>query len=132
MRTTASSWRRRPFELGIDVGNLDYVIQIDAPPSVASMLQRLGRAGRREGSSRNLMLLATEDRGLLFGAAVLLKWSEGFIEPIVPPPMPLHLVGQQVLALALQEGQIGRATWKEWLGRGSPSARMQRHTPMRS
>jgi ATP-dependent Lhr-like helicase len=103
-------------ELGIDVGNLDYVIQIDAPPSVASLLQRLGRAGRREGSSRNLTVLATEDRGLLFGAAVLLKWSEGFIEPIVPPPMPLHLVGQQVLALALQEGQIGRATWKEWLG----------------
>ena len=103
-------------ELGIDVGNLDYVIQIDAPPSVASLLQRLGRAGRREGSSRNLMMLATDERGLLFGAAVLLKWSEGFIEPIVPPPMPLHLVGQQVLALALQEGQVGRNTWKEWLG----------------
>ena len=103
-------------ELGIDVGNLDHVIQIDAPPSVASLLQRLGRAGRREGTRRNLTMLVTDDRGLLFGTAILLKWSEGFIEPIVPPPMPLHLVGQQVLALALQEGQIGRSTWKEWLG----------------
>jgi ATP-dependent Lhr-like helicase len=103
-------------ELGIDVGDLDHVIQIDAPPTVASLLQRLGRAGRREGTRRNLTLLATDEQGLLFGSAVLLAWSRGYIEPVQPPPMPLHLVGQQVLALALQEHQIGNATWKEWLG----------------
>ena len=103
-------------ELGIDVGDLDHVVQIDAPPSVASLLQRLGRAGRRAGSRRNLTLLATDDTGLLFATAVLLLWADGFVEPITPPPMPLHLVGQQVLALALQEGQVGRHTWQGWLG----------------
>jgi ATP-dependent Lhr-like helicase len=40
-------------ELGIDVGDLDRVIQVDAPTTVASFLQRLGRTGRRAGSSRN-------------------------------------------------------------------------------
>ncbi len=41
-------------ELGIDVGDLDRVIQIEAPATVSSFLQRLGRTGRRPGSSRNL------------------------------------------------------------------------------
>ena len=88
-------------ELGIDVGDLDHVIQIDAPPTVASMLQRLGRTGRRAGTSRNMTVLATSDDALLLAAAVLLRWSEGYVEPTVPPPLPLHLIGQQVLALTL-------------------------------
>ena len=103
-------------ELGIDVGDLDHVIQIDAPPTVASMLQRLGRTGRRAGTSRNMTVLATSDDALLLAAAVLLRWSEGYVEPTIPPPLPLHLIGQQVLALTLQEGQIGRNTWTEWFG----------------
>jgi ATP-dependent Lhr-like helicase len=103
-------------ELGIDVGDLDHVIQIDAPPTVASMLQRLGRTGRRAGTGRNMTVLATSDEALLLAAAVLLRWSEGYVEPTVPPPLPLHLIGQQVLALTLQEGQIGRNTWTEWFG----------------
>src|SRR5690606_19297113 len=45
-------------ELGIDVGDLDRVIQIDAPYTVASFLQRIGRTGRRSGSSRNCLFLA--------------------------------------------------------------------------
>jgi Lhr-like helicase len=44
-------------ELGIDVGDLDRVIQIDAPGSVASFLQRMGRTGRRTGTMRNCMFL---------------------------------------------------------------------------
>ncbi|MEQ8438761.1 MAG: DEAD/DEAH box helicase [Ilumatobacter fluminis] len=104
-------------ELGIDVGDLDHVIQIDAPPTVASFLQRLGRTGRRQGSSRNMTLLATSDRSLLLASSVLLRWSEGYVEPTVPPALPLHLVGQQLLALTLQEGQIGNNTWSEWFGK---------------
>jgi len=103
-------------ELGIDVGDLDRVIQIDAPSSVASFLQRLGRTGRRPGSVRNALFLATDDDQLLRCASLLLRWSEGFVEPVVPPPLPYHLVAQQVMALALQEHGIGRWTWSEWLG----------------
>ena len=103
-------------ELGIDVGDLDRVIQVDAPPTVASFLQRLGRTGRRADTRRNALVLATDDAAFLRAAAVLLRWGEGYVEPIVPPPLPLHLVAQQVLALSLQERGVGRNTWKEWLG----------------
>lgn len=103
-------------ELGIDVGDLDHVLQIDSPGSVASFLQRLGRTGRRPGAVRNMTFLATSDQALLLAAAVLLRWSQGYVEPTVPPPLPMHLLGQQLLALTLQEGQIGRHTWREWFG----------------
>lgn len=103
-------------ELGIDVGDLDHVIQIDSPPSVASFLQRLGRTGRRAETTRNMTFLVTSDAALLQAVAVLLRWSEGYVEPTVPPALPMHLVGQQVLALTLQQGQIGRHTWREWFG----------------
>lgn len=103
-------------ELGLDVGDLDRVIQIDAPPTVAAFLQRLGRSGRRPGTARQALLLATTDDALLRAASVLLRWSEGYVEPITPPPAPLHLVAQQLLALSLQESGIGRNLWAAWLG----------------
>ncbi|MGH9136507.1 MAG: DEAD/DEAH box helicase [Acidimicrobiales bacterium] len=103
-------------ELGIDVGDLDHVLQIDAPPTVAAFLQRIGRTGRRTDTVRNMTVLATRDDALTLAAAVLLRWGQGYVEPTVPPPLPLHILGQQLLALALQEGQIGRHTWSEWFG----------------
>ncbi|MEV7982571.1 DEAD/DEAH box helicase [Streptomyces sp. NPDC086519] len=112
-------------ELGIDVGDLDRVVQIDAPSTVASFLQRLGRTGRRPGSSRNCLFLATDDAGLLSAAALLLLWSRGWVEPVVAPPEPRHIAAQQVLALCLQEHRVGDRLWQEWwggLGPFGPSA----------
>ena len=102
-------------ELGIDVGDLDRVLQIGAPGTVASLLQRLGRTGRRPGSQRNMLFLATKDEELLEAGALALLWSEGYVEPIEPTPSPNHIAAQQVLALALQEGRVGRQVWPEWL-----------------
>ncbi|MGA5441972.1 DEAD/DEAH box helicase [Streptomyces griseoincarnatus] len=101
-------------ELGIDVGDLDRVIQIDAPTTVASFLQRLGRTGRRPGTSRNCLFLALDQEGLLGAAALLLQWSRGWVEPVVAPPEPGHIVAQQLLALCLQEPRIGDELWEEW------------------
>lgn len=103
-------------ELGIDIGDLDRVIQIDAPRTVSSFLQRLGRTGRRPGTSRNTLFLATSLDGLLDAAAVLLLWGRGFVEDIVAPPHPRHLAAQQLLALALQEGSFGASDWSRWWG----------------
>ncbi|MEU9538707.1 DEAD/DEAH box helicase [Streptomyces mirabilis] len=107
-------------ELGIDVGDLDRVIQLDSPRTVASFLQRLGRTGRRTGSTRNCLFLALDDDGLLAAAALLLQWSRGWVEPVSAPPEPRHLVAQQLLALCLQEHRVGENLWQEWWGDVGP------------
>ncbi|MFE3857318.1 DEAD/DEAH box helicase [Streptomyces griseorubiginosus] len=112
-------------ELGIDVGDLDRVIQLDAPRTVASFLQRLGRTGRRTGTVRNCLFLALDGEGLLSAAALLLQWSRGWVEPVVAPPEPRHLVAQQLLALCLQEHRVAENLWPEWwsgLGPFGPGA----------
>lgn len=101
-------------ELGIDVGDLDRVIQLDAPRTVASFLQRLGRTGRRANTPRNTLFLATREQSLLQAAGLLSLWASGFVEAVVPPPSPRHIVAQQLLAVTLQEGRLGSATWREW------------------
>jgi ATP-dependent Lhr-like helicase len=104
-------------ELGIDVGDLDRVIQIDAPWTVASFLQRLGRTGRRSGALRNCLFLATSENALLRAGALLDLWESGFVEPVTPPARPLHLFAQQLMALSLQESGIGIMDWQGWIGR---------------
>ncbi|MEU1238489.1 DEAD/DEAH box helicase [Micromonospora aurantiaca] len=107
-------------ELGIDVGDLDRVIQIDAPSTVASFLQRLGRTGRRPGSVRNCLVLARDGDSLVVAAAVLLLWGRGWVEPVTAPPEPRHIVAQQILALCLQQGRVGDRVWQQWWNGLSP------------
>jgi ATP-dependent Lhr-like helicase len=101
-------------ELGIDVGDLDRVIQIDAPGTVASFLQRIGRTGRRPGSARNCLFLTLNRQSLLQAAGLLHLWGKGWVEPVAPPPEPRHIVAQQILALCLQQQRIGDQLWPEW------------------
>jgi ATP-dependent Lhr-like helicase len=89
-------------ELGIDVGDLDYVIQIDAPSTVSSFLQRMGRTGRRSGSRRSFLFLTTSDEAFLLACAITTLWREKFVEHIKPPPLPWHMVAQQMMALVLE------------------------------
>lgn len=95
-------------ELGIDVGDLDRVLQLGAPRAVASFLQRLGRTGRRAGTQRNALFLGLRDDDFLRACGLLLLWGEGFVEPVIPPALPLHIAAQQVLAMALQQRTIAR------------------------
>ncbi|MFZ4699772.1 MAG: DEAD/DEAH box helicase, partial [Candidatus Methylumidiphilus sp.] len=110
-------------ELGIDVGDLDRVIQIDAPSTVASFLQRMGRTGRRSNTLRNCLFLATEEEGFLVAAAIVRLWREAYVEAIIPPPQPLHIVAQQALALILHHSGIGRAELHAELGDLFPEIR---------
>jgi ATP-dependent Lhr-like helicase len=95
-------------ELGIDVGDLDRVLQLEAPTTVSSFLQRLGRTGRRTGTRRNCLFLATHRESLIRAAALLRLWKKGFVEPIQPPLVPYPVVAQQIMALILQEGGCSR------------------------
>lgn len=103
-------------ELGIDVGDLDRVIQIDAPVAVSAFLQRMGRTGRRPGTRPNMLFLATTDEALLRAAGLLRLRASGYVEPVTPPPLPFHILAQQIMALSLQERGIGRHRWREWIG----------------
>ncbi len=103
-------------ELGIDVGDLDRVIQVGAPPSVASFLQRMGRSGRRAGSVRNFLFLATSDSELLLALGIARLWRDGYIEHVEPPAQPAHIYAQQIMALALQEKGISVSDLDNWLG----------------
>ena len=103
-------------ELGIDVGDLDRVVQIDAPPSVAAFLQRMGRSGRRAGARRNCLLLATGDDDLLTVLGITALWRSGFVDPVVRLPGPAHIYAQQVMALVLQEGGLARGDADRWVG----------------
>ena len=95
-------------ELGIDVGDLDRVVQLEAPTTVASFLQRIGRTGRRADTRRNCLFLATHRESLIRAAALLRLFQEGYVEPLQPPLMPYPVVAQQIMALIRQEGGCSR------------------------
>ncbi|MGR9107061.1 MAG: DEAD/DEAH box helicase [Gammaproteobacteria bacterium] len=102
-------------ELGIDVGDLDRVIQLDAPPTVAAFLQRLGRTGRRMGTTRNCLFLATTENALIRTLGLLELWSQGYVEPVIPPQKPYPILAQQLMTLCLQQSGIGIHIWLDWL-----------------
>ena len=95
-------------ELGIDVGDLDHVLQLESPTTVASFLQRLGRTGRRSGSRRNCLFLSTNRQSLIASAALLRLWRSGYVEALHAPPDPFPVVAQQIMALIRQEGGASR------------------------
>lgn len=103
-------------ELGIDVGDLDRVIQVGSTRTVASFLQRLGRTGRRPGSTRNCVFLCIDDESLLLTAGMLNRWSDGWVEPVEPPSHPRHIAAQQLMALCLQEHRITATARHDWWG----------------
>ncbi len=102
-------------ELGIDVGDLDHVIQIDAPNSVSSFLQRMGRTGRRAGTTANCTFLATDDDSLLRAAAIIDLFRRGYIEPAGPSAWSPHVLAHQAIALAMQEQGSASHAWWSWL-----------------
>ncbi|WP_437877387.1 DEAD/DEAH box helicase [Sorangium sp. So ce513] len=102
-------------ELGIDVGDLDHVIQIDAPSSVSSFLQRMGRTGRRAGSTANCTFLATDDDALLRAAAIIDLFRRGYVEPAAPSAWSPHVLAHQAIALSMQEQGSASHGWWSWL-----------------
>lgn len=102
-------------ELGIDVGDLDQVLQIDAPASVASFLQRMGRTGRREGRRPNTTFLCTSSESLLQAAAIARLAGRGWVEDVEPAEHAVHILAHQVMALALQEGGVSRHRVLGWV-----------------
>ncbi len=90
-------------ELGIDMGAVDLVIQVEAPPSVASGLQRVGRAGHQVGAVSRGVVFPKHRGDLLSCAVVAQRMVEGGIEELRYPRNPLDVLAQQVVAMVAME-----------------------------
>lgn len=86
-------------ELGIDMGAVDLVIQIEAPPSVASGLQRIGRAGHHVDAVSEGVIVPKFRSDLLAAAAVTRAMREGRVEETRYPRNPLDVLAQQIVAM---------------------------------
>ena len=86
-------------ELGIDMGAIDLVVQIEAPPSVASGLQRIGRAGHQAGAISEGIIFPKFRGDLVASAAVARLMHEGQVESTRYPRNPLDVLAQHVVAM---------------------------------
>jgi ATP-dependent helicase Lhr and Lhr-like helicase len=86
-------------ELGIDMGAVDLVIQVEAPPSVASGLQRVGRAGHNVGDVSRGIIFPKYQGDLVQAAVVAERMRAGEIEELKIPHNPLDVLAQQIVAM---------------------------------
>jgi ATP-dependent helicase Lhr and Lhr-like helicase len=94
-------------ELGIDVGPVELVCQIGSPHSIATFLQRVGRANhQRMGVPRGIMYPTTRD-DLVESAALLAAVKRGRLDALGPPEQPLDILAQQIVAEAAARGDDG-------------------------
>ncbi len=93
-------------ELGIDVGDLDAVLQADAPSTVSSFLQRIGRTGRREGHVANMAFFCQDTEALLLAVALIELAREHWVEDVPLQSRCWPVLVQQLMAMSLQYGAI--------------------------
>jgi ATP-dependent Lhr-like helicase len=112
-------------ELGIDMGAVDLVIQVESPPSVASGLQRVGRAGHQVGEISKGILFPKHRADLLHTTVASERMRTGLIEALSVPQNPLDILAQQtVAAVALDTLEV--EDWWETVRRSAPFATLPR------
>lgn len=101
-------------ELGIDVGDLDLVLQVDAPSTVSSFLQRMGRTGRRSDSIANTTFFCQDSEAVLQAAAIVELARSGWVEPVRRNSRSWPVLAHQLMALTLQFGGISsERAWEQ-------------------
>jgi ATP-dependent Lhr-like helicase len=106
-------------ELGIDMGQVDLVVQIDAPPSVASALQRVGRAGHQIDGVSRAVFYPTHRAQLLQTAIVTERMLAGELETLHLPANPLDVIAQQTIAQTAM-GDLDVEAWYDTVRRAAP------------
>ncbi|OBA63466.1 ATP-dependent helicase [Mycobacterium sp. 1100029.7] len=112
-------------ELGIDMGAVDLVIQVEAPPSVASGLQRIGRAGHQVGEVSQGVLFPKHRTDLISCAVTVERMLAGQIESMRVPANPLDILAQQTVAAAALE-PLDADRWFDTVRRSAPFATLPR------
>ena len=101
-------------ELGIDVGDLDRVLQAEAPDTVSSFLQRMGRTGRRAGQAANTSFFCETAEGVLQAIALIELARAGFVEDITPQRRCWPVFIHQILAMSLaNDGVTFDDAWQQ-------------------
>ncbi|MBH1938699.1 ATP-dependent helicase [Streptomyces sp. AV19] len=90
-------------ELGIDMGAVDLVVQVESPPSVASGLQRVGRAGHQVGAVSTGVVFPKYRGDLVQAAVVTERMRQGAIEALRVPANPLDVLAQQIVAMTAMD-----------------------------
>ncbi|MDX6355987.1 MAG: ATP-dependent helicase Lhr and Lhr-like helicase, partial [Streptomyces sp.] len=90
-------------ELGIDMGAVDLVVQVESPPSVASGLQRVGRAGHQVGAVSTGVVFPKYRGDLVQSAVVTERMRQGAIESLRVPSNPLDVLAQQIVAMTAMD-----------------------------
>ncbi|MFC2802015.1 MAG: DEAD/DEAH box helicase [Peptidiphaga sp.] len=112
-------------ELGIDMGLVDEVIQVGVPPSAASGLQRVGRAGHAVGGIPSGVVYPRTRRDLLDAAVVVDRMRAGLIEALQMPDNPLDVLAQQTVAAVAME-PLETEAWYRLVRRSRPFRRLPR------
>ena len=112
-------------ELGIDMGAVDLVIQVEAPPSVASGLQRIGRAGHQVGEVSRGVLFPKHRTDLIGCAVSVQRMLGGQIETMRVPANPLDILAQHTVAAAALE-PLDADRWFDTVRRSAPFATLPR------
>ncbi|MBO0677763.1 ATP-dependent helicase [Mycolicibacterium sp. S2-37] len=112
-------------ELGIDMGAVDLVIQVEAPPSVASGLQRVGRAGHQVGEVSQGVLFPKHRTDLIGCAVTVQRMLAGQIETMTVPANPLDVLAQHTVAAAALE-PLDADRWFDAVRRCAPFATLPR------
>ncbi|AYE94555.1 ATP-dependent helicase [Mycobacterium paragordonae] len=112
-------------ELGIDMGAVDLVIQVEAPPSVASGLQRIGRAGHQVGEVSRGVLFPKHRTDLIGCAVSVQRMLTGQIETMRVPANPLDILAQHTVAAAALE-PLDADRWFDTVRRSAPFATLPR------
>jgi ATP-dependent helicase Lhr and Lhr-like helicase len=112
-------------ELGIDMGAVDLVIQVEAPPSVASGLQRIGRAGHQVGETSRGALFPKHRTDLIGCAVAVQRMLAGQIETTRVPANPLDILAQHTVAAAALE-PLDADRWFDTVRRSAPFATLPR------
>jgi ATP-dependent Lhr-like helicase len=107
-------------ELGIDMGAIDLVIQIEAPPSVASGMQRIGRAGHSVGAASEGIIFPKYRADLIACAAVTRAMHEGLVESTRFLRNPLDVLAQQMVAIVAQPPSASKAKRKRGVAPPDP------------
>ncbi|MDH6196844.1 ATP-dependent Lhr-like helicase [Mycobacterium frederiksbergense] len=108
-------------ELGIDMGAVDLVIQVESPPSVASGLQRIGRAGHQVGEISQGVLFPKHRTDLIGCAVAVQRMRSGEIETMHVPANPLDVLAQHTVAAAALE-PLDADAWFDAVRRSAPFA----------